>query len=126
MDYDINHPLAYGMSERGIAYFSGAQVFEIEKDGEEKEQAGDKAIVETKEKKPEKAPTKPLPKIVARYPDESLLLSGWVIGDDKIRDKAAILDAAVGNGKVVLFGFNVHNRAQSWATFKMLFNAMYY
>ena len=29
-------------------------------------------------------------------------------------------------GNVVLFGFNVHNRAQSYANFKLLFNAIYY
>ncbi|MFC1783084.1 M14 family metallopeptidase [Planctomycetota bacterium] len=126
LDFDTEHPLAFGMPQRGVAYFSGAQVFEIENGAGEKEQTSTKAIVETREKQPEKAPAKPLPKIVARYPDEPLLLSGWMIGDDKIRDRPAVLDTPVGKGKVVLFGFNVHNRAQSYTTFKLLFNALYY
>ncbi|KPK75577.1 MAG: hypothetical protein AMJ79_10885 [Phycisphaerae bacterium SM23_30] len=125
MDYDINHPLAYGMPARGVGYFSGAQVFEIDKDEDKEEETTEKVIKETKEKT-EKAAEKPLPKAVAKYPEEKLLLSGWMIGDDMIRDKAAVLDAPVGEGKVVLFGFNVHNRAQSYATFKLFFNALYY
>jgi len=63
---------------------------------------------------------------VAAYPDESLLISGWILGDKLIRQKAAILNVPFGKGKVVLFGFNVHNRAQSYANFKLLFNALYY
>jgi len=65
-------------------------------------------------------------KIVASYPDESLLISGWIIGEETIQKKAAIMDVSLGKGKVILFGFNVQNRAQVYSTFKLLFNAMYY
>lgn len=111
MDYDTGHPLAFGMPEEGIAFFSGGRVFEILPD-----------TLKTSENESEKQP----PQVVARYPDESLLLSGWMIGEEKIRGKAAILNVSIGEGKVVLFGFNVHNRAQAYLTFKLLFNAMYY
>jgi hypothetical protein len=67
-----------------------------------------------------------MPHIVARYPDESLLISGWILGDSLIRNKAAILDVPVGKGRVILYGFSVHNRAQSHVNFKLLFNAMYF
>ena len=49
-----------------------------------------------------------------------------MLGDKMIRQKAAILEVPYEKGKVVLFGFNVHNRAQSYANFKLLFNALYH
>jgi acyl CoA:acetate/3-ketoacid CoA transferase beta subunit len=63
---------------------------------------------------------------VATYPDEPLLLSGWMIGDDLIRGKAAALDVSMGEGKVLVFGFNVHNRGQARSTTKLLFNSIWY
>ena len=65
-------------------------------------------------------------KIVAEYPDEALLLSGWILGDEKLRNKAAVLDIDFEKGKLILFGFNVHNRAQAYLTFKLLFNSLIY
>jgi hypothetical protein len=62
---------------------------------------------------------------IASYPDENLLLSGWIIGEELIQGKAAILEVTFKKGKIVLFGFNVHNRAQSYGNFKLLFNAIY-
>ncbi len=56
--------------------------------------------------------------LVATYPDEPLLLSGWMIGDERIRGKAAALDISLGEGKVLAFGFNVHNRAQARSTMR--------
>ena len=62
----------------------------------------------------------------AFYPDEPLLLSGWMMGDDLLRGKAAGLQASYGRGDIILFGFNVHNRAQARSTLKMFFNALLY
>ncbi len=109
MDYDTNHPLAFGMKKRDIAYFSRALVFEILPDSLKKE------------RKNKNLPTK----IVAKYPDETLLKSGWILGEDVIQDKAAIVEVQFGKGKIILFGFNVHNRAQAYTTFKLLFNGLY-
>jgi len=64
--------------------------------------------------------------IVASYRDESLLQSGWMIGDERIREKAAALHVEYGDGRIALFGFNVHNRAQARSTLKMFFNALLY
>ena len=61
---------------------------------------------------------------MATYPDEPLLLSGWMIGDERIQERAAALDIGMGEGRVVVFGFNVHNRAQARSTAKLLFNAL--
>jgi hypothetical protein len=107
----------------GYEVITEAMIAEMKKKQEKQE--GDQ------EKKPEKKVDIPnyakvKPEIIAAYPDESLLISGWMLGDELIRQKAAILEVPFEKGKVVLFGFNVHNRAQSYANFKLLFNALYH
>jgi hypothetical protein len=84
----------------------------------------------TRSKKDAKGPYKLVEKemkykVIASYPDESLLLSGMIFGEDLIKKKATILDVPVDKGNIILFGFNFHNRAQSYATFKLLFNNLY-
>lgn len=62
---------------------------------------------------------------VGRYGDREVLLSGWLEGEDLIAGKTAVAEAEVGTGRVVLFGFPVQHRAQSYATFRLLFNALF-
>ncbi|SPF40268.1 Peptidase M14, carboxypeptidase A [Candidatus Sulfopaludibacter sp. SbA4] len=62
--------------------------------------------------------------VVARYPDSGVLASGWLVGEKVIAGKAALIDAPTGSGHVVLFGMRPQYRAQSYLTFKMLFNAL--
>ncbi len=62
--------------------------------------------------------------VVARYPDSGLLASGWLVGEKTIAGKAALIDAPMGSGHVVLFGMRPQYRAQSYLTFKMFFNAL--
>jgi hypothetical protein len=64
--------------------------------------------------------------VVARYPSDHLLASGWLVGEKVIAGKAAVIDAPMGSGHVVLFGMRPQYRAQSYLTFKMLFNALVY
>jgi hypothetical protein len=64
--------------------------------------------------------------VVARYPSDHLLASGWLVGEKVIAGKAAVIDAPMGSGHVVMFGMRPQYRAQSYLTFKMLFNAMAY
>jgi len=58
------------------------------------------------------------------YPDSGVLASGWLVGEKVIAGKAAVIDAPMGSGHVVLFGMRPQYRAQSYLTFKMLFNAL--
>lgn len=63
-------------------------------------------------------------RVAARYGSPDPLLSGWVLGGDKVAGKPAVLEADVGRGSVVLFGFQPNYRGQTVATFPLLFNAL--
>ncbi len=62
--------------------------------------------------------------VVLSYPDERIMESGWLIGEEKLSRKAALIDAKKGEGRVILFGFSPQFRAQSDATFKLFFNSL--
>ena len=61
---------------------------------------------------------------VARYPERGILASGWLLGENRIAGKTALVDARSGSGHVILFGMRPQYRAQSYLTFKLLFNAL--
>ena len=63
--------------------------------------------------------------VLARYTDENPLLSGWLRGERRLVGKAAMVEAPLGKGRVVLLGFRPQYRAQSWATYPALLNAIY-
>jgi hypothetical protein len=63
--------------------------------------------------------------VLARYQESgSPILSGFLIGERYLQGKAAALDVQVDAGHVVLLGFRPQHRAQSFGTFKVLFNAI--
>ncbi|MGE5244349.1 MAG: M14 family metallopeptidase [Betaproteobacteria bacterium] len=98
-DVDVASPIAYGASAEEAIWFEQSPAFEVS--------GGAKAIV--------------------TYPASgSPLLSGWLLGAEKLNGKAAVVEAPVGSGRVILFGFRPQYRAQTWATFKLLFNSLYY
>lgn len=66
----------------------------------------------------------PRVRVVGRYGTGDPLLSGWAIGGERLAGAPALLEARVGNGSVVLFGFQPNYRGQSLATWPLLFNAM--
>jgi hypothetical protein len=96
---DSSSPLAFGLEKESIAWFENSPAFEIT------DQSSARAI--------------------ARYPEsESPLLSGWILGDKLVRGRAAMVEANIGKGRVILFGFRPQYRAQSLATFPLLFNSL--
>nr|MBA3247680.1 peptidase M14 [Pyrinomonadaceae bacterium] len=101
-EIDTTHPLAKGMPRESIAWAEDSPVFEVS-DPQEAARV----------------------RVVARYPmNADPLLSGWLLGGDKIKGKAALVEVSLGKGRVVLFGFRPQYRAQSLATYTLLFNAI--
>jgi len=99
--FDTADPLAYGMPGEGLLLFWNSQAFEI-------------APTDANENY----------RIVARFPERDLLESGWLVGEQRIAKKAAMVSAKYGEGEVVLIGFRTQARAQTHGTFKLLFNAL--
>jgi hypothetical protein len=95
--------VAYGMPEAGPGMFYGGTAFDL------LSSAG-----------------KAGPTAVVKYPGRNLLMSGFLQGEQYLQNKTAVADVPVGKGRVVLLGFAVQNRAQPHATFKLLFNSLYY
>jgi hypothetical protein len=96
---DVTSPIAYGSDAESMAWFEQSPAFEVSGNA----------------------------RTVVSYPAAgSPLLSGWLLGAEKLNGKSAVVDVPVGKGRVILFGFRPQYRAQTWATFKLLFNALYY
>jgi glutamine amidotransferase-like uncharacterized protein len=53
-----------------------------------------------------------------------VLASGWLLGEQYLEDRAALVESPLGTGQVVLFGMRPQFRAQSYQAFKMFFNAL--
>ena len=64
--------------------------------------------------------------VVARYPNDQVKASGWLRGEELMRGHAAVIAIDLNPGKVVLFGIRPQHRAQTHATFPLLFNALYW
>ena len=65
-------------------------------------------------------------KVVASYPENNILMSGWLLGEDVIGRKAAVVDLRYKKGRIILVGIACQIRAQSHGTYKFLLNALLY
>jgi hypothetical protein len=61
---------------------------------------------------------------IVTYVDRDILQSGWLLGEDVIAKKAAMVSVDHGRGRVVLIGFRAQHRSQTHGTFKLLFNTL--
>jgi hypothetical protein len=102
VDIDPTHPIGYGMPRTADAMF-------VNNGGYVASGRGSDGVT-----------------VAARYPDAPLLRSGWIVGERRLRGTGAVLDVAVGRGRVVLLTFRAQHRAQTRGTFKLLFNALLY
>lgn len=100
IELDSSHPVAEGMSKESIAWVEDSPAFEVT-DAAQKVQ------------------------VIAWYPKEKEpLISGWLLGGEQLKGKAALVEVTLGKGRLVLFGFRPQYRAQSRATYLLLFNAI--
>jgi len=100
---DNTNPLAYGMPRQVDVFFDNSPVFRLAPDAAQKRTTA-----------------------VAWFASGNVLDSGWAWGQQYLNGGAAVADAAVGEGRVILLGPEVAFRAQPHATFKLLFNGLYY
>jgi len=63
---------------------------------------------------------------MVRYPQKVEVSSGWAISAEKLSGADAVLDLEHGQGRVIVLGPDVVNRAQARASSRLLFNALFY
>jgi glutamine amidotransferase-like uncharacterized protein len=63
-------------------------------------------------------------RVIARYAKENVLMSGWLLGEDKLRGQIALAEVNAGKGRIVLFGFRPQHRGQTWGTLPFIWNAL--
>jgi len=63
--------------------------------------------------------------VAARYPNINVVASGWLRGEEHMAGRAAVVSVDLKPGRIVLFGLRPQHRAQTQATFPMLFNSLY-
>jgi len=98
-----NTPMGFGMSEETAAMFSNSLAFDTWIPS---------GTVDRK--------------VVAHFPADNILLSGWLLGEEYLARKAAVVDVKYKKGRIILIGIRCQNRAQTHGTYKFLFNAMLY
>ena len=102
LEVDNTHPLGWGVETDAVTLFARSQVLERTDGG-----------------------TTPGISTPACYAATDYLISGWTLGGDEyLAGRTAVAQAEVGEGQVVLFGFEPHFRGQPRNTFKLLFNAV--
>ena len=62
---------------------------------------------------------------IAWFDSKTPLRSGWAWGQAYLEGGVIAAEARVGQGRVLLYGAEILQRAQPHATFRLLFNAMY-
>ncbi len=98
---DTTHPVGFGMAADTYGFYDNSPFFALEG------LSADRSTV------------------VARYPTRNVLASGWLKGEELMIGRAAVVSVDMRPGHVVLFGLRPQHRAQTHATFPMLFNALF-
>ncbi len=97
---DPSHPLAFGMPGIVDVVFDNNPVFRLADGGPARR--------------------------IAWFDSATPLRSGWAWGQERLNGGAAIVEAGIGKGKLVLYGPLILFRAHPHGTFKFLFNGLYY
>jgi len=126
IELDTTNPIAARMPKESIAWVENSPVFEVLSAG-----SADVVVRNEREARTandQRTGTSALPAssvhVIAWYPDKDPLLSGWLLGADRIKGKAALVEVTIGEGRIILFGFRPQYRGQSLATYPLFFNAI--
>ncbi len=103
MTVDTGLPATSGLKRQTDVYFNSNPVFKLNPD----------------------AVNTGLIKPLAWFGNEKVLRSGWSWGEAYLKNGITAFEANVGKGKLVAFGPEIAFRAQSYGTFKFLFNQLY-
>ncbi len=96
---DTSHPLGFGMPQNALALCWNSPAFQI-----------DPSFSNDQYEE------------LVHFGDRDLLQSGWLVGEEQIAGKAAMISASYGKGKIVL---RPQHRAQMHGTYKLFFNALF-
>ncbi len=102
IEVDTIHPVGYGMAAKSYGFYNNSPFFALV-EGFAAQHAN----------------------VVARYPNSDVVASGWLRGEELMTGRAAVVSVDMNPGRIVLFGLRPQHRAQTHATFPMLFNALY-
>jgi hypothetical protein len=103
MNVDNDQTATSGLNKLTDIYFDNSPVFKLNPD------AVSSGII------------KPL----AWFGNDKILRSGWSWGETYLKNGITAFEAVVGKGKMFAFTPEITFRAQSWGTFKLLFNQLY-
>ncbi|WP_419254546.1 M14 family metallopeptidase [Caulobacter sp. ErkDOM-YI] len=98
---DNRQPLAYGLPDQVDLFFDRSPTFTLKSDATGVSR-------------------------VSWFDSDTPLRSGWAVGQEKLKGSTAILDVDLGRGKLFAMGPEITQRAQSYGTFKFLFNGLLY
>ena len=101
-EFDTLHPVAFGMPAAWPVFFESDQAYRLRPGFE----------IDAH--------------VVSRYPRENILQSGWLLGEEYLRDQANVVAFNVGRGTVVTLASQIDYRTQPRGTLKLLFNAMFH
>jgi hypothetical protein len=102
-EFNTAHPVAFGMPAAWPVFFEGDQAYRL------------------------KPGFTIQPEVVSRYPVRGpILQSGWLLGEEFLRDQSNVIAFRAGKGYVVTMGSQIDFRTQPRGTFKLLFNAMFH
>jgi hypothetical protein len=102
IEVDTSQPIGYGMDPQTTGFYNNSPFFSL-LEGFSSQKLS----------------------VIARYPNADVVASGWLKGEELMSGRAAVVSVDTNPGRIVLFGLRPQHRAQTHATFPMLFNALY-
>jgi hypothetical protein len=102
IEVDRAHPLGFGMPAESFGFYNNSPFFALT-EGFASQSAS----------------------VVARYPNADIIGSGWLKGEELMTGRGAVVSVEMNPGRIILFGLRPQHRAQTHATFPLLFNAFY-